>query len=68
MRLVSILFSIVCFLPLFTGCDTSTATADYADVAAADLAISTMIEEPAPQPLPPLRRFARCDCWLRRPG
>ena len=53
MRLFLIFLPIICLLPLLAGCNESTATADYTDVAAADMALATMIEPAAPQPLPP---------------
>ena len=53
MRLFLIFLPIICLLPLLAGCDTATATADYTDVAAADMALATMIEPVSPQPLPP---------------
>jgi hypothetical protein len=53
MRLFLIFLPIVCLLPLLAGCNESTATADYTDVAAADMALATMVEPAMPQPLPP---------------
>ena len=53
MRLVSIFLPIICLLPFLAGCNESTATADYTDVAAADMALATMVEPATPQPLPP---------------
>lgn len=53
MRRVLIFLPIVCLLPLLAGCNESTATADYTDVAAADMALATMVEPNTPQPLPP---------------
>ena len=53
MRRVLIFLPVVCLLPLLAGCNESTATADYTDVAAADMALATMVEPATPQPLPP---------------
>lgn len=53
MRLFLIFLPIICLLPLLAGCNESTATADYTDVAAADMALATMVEPAMPQPLPP---------------
>lgn len=41
-----------CFLPLLSGCSTETATAEYLDIAACDMAMATLTEPAAPLPAP----------------
>lgn len=64
MRLLLIFLTAICLLPLLTGCDTATATADYTDVAAADMALATMVDTSLPTPAPGKCEKCGGDGWL----
>jgi len=64
MRLVSIFLPVVCLLPLLAGCNESTATADYTDVAAADMALAIMVDSNKPTPAPGKCEKCGGDGWL----